>query len=1010
MRKLAWMLSLLLFVSLQMFAQDRTVTGKVTDENGTPIANASVLVKGGTKGTKTNSDGSFKIVVASSARQLVVSSVGFETITVIITGGVQTIQMKASAGELSGVVVTGYSKVKKSEYVGSASRIDKKAIENIPTGSFDQVLQGRAPGLRVSTGSGAPGASASIQIRGPKSISGGSEPLYIVDGVPVEAGVFQGYNANDFESVDVLKDANAAALYGSRGGAGVIVVTTKRGRKGSTSFSYRPQYGITQPGQQQFEMMNSSELLQFQEKLGAMVSTDLPGWRYSRLNPSNAGLPEATLTTFDGILDSLRNTNTDWRKVFMRTGKFQSHDISLSGGSDRTRFFSSVNYYAEDGIAQRSDMKRLAIRFNLDHSTDKLTFQFNNTIGYTTRNTIEQENNLDVSNPFLAAYLALPYDPQFLSNGNVNNGSGKIGGRAYSRILDVKRYNNQLKGTSSAIVNYEFNKNFYAGANLGLDFRETIGTLVLFPNTFTASVSSEPTRSGVYGNTLQRRIGGNTRGYVGYKSVFGKEKEHKLDVQLNSEYIFYNIGTFQYTGYKLEPKTPNTPAGITNANPGDLNIPVVGGGKTQRAYVSQFAVVKYSFKDKYVADITYRIDKASNLPQTQKSKNFWAAGFLWNTLKEDFARDWEAVSTLRVRASLGQSANAENFPGGDFGLNPLYRSGQYAGNISYVPATVGNLRADWEYQQKANLGFEFGFWKDRLTGEVNLYNEVSKNLFIEQRIPIEGGAAFSRANVNAGEMRNRGIEVNLNYFIIQKSDLKWSVGGNFAYNRNVITSLGQEKEYNLGTSLVRVGLPLGSHFAMKWAGVDASTGNPLYYTRDGQLTSQLRDSDFVADFGTSFAPWTGGFNTNVTYKGFDLAVFFNFQAKFARANNQDFFQMNHAFAIQGFNMRRDMLQMWTKPGDVTNIQSPLTAVSVNTSKLIQDASYLRLRNVQIGYTVPAASLAKTKVIKGLRFFVQAQNLYTWTRWTGFDPEDDDNIAQYEYPVPRTYTFGLNLTF
>ncbi len=1029
MRKLAWMLSLLLFVSLQMFAQDRTVTGKVTDENGMPIANATVLVKGGTKGTKTSADGSFKIVVSSSARQLVVSSVGFESLTVIITGGVQAIQLKASAGELTGVVVTGYSKVKKSEYVGASSRIDKKAIEMVPSASFDQILQGRAPGLVVTATSGQPGAGADVVIRGPKSIEGGSTPLYIVDGVPVEAGVFREMNPNDFESVDVLKDASAAALYGSRGASGVIVITTKRGKKGATSFSYKSQYGITQPGAQQFTMMNSAELLQFQEKYGLQQNlpnaedtrVTLPGWYYSRNNPANAGLTPQVLATYDRALDSLRSQNTQWNKVFQRQGKFQNHDLSIGGGNDKTQFYTSASYYDEQGIGLRSDLKRYTLRFNLDHKTDKLTMQLNSNAGYSKANVSEPAvsgNSVSLRNPFAAAYFAPPYDPLLLPDGRVNvpdptSAENKLGGFAYQGLKDIFRYNDQFKFSTTLLLNYDITKNIYAGSNLGFDLFERISTVSSKTGSYTTSFlpSTDPRYlKGTYSDAFLRNFRMNARGFIGYKNTFGSAKQHSLNVSINGEYSSVRLRDFTYRGFLGNNNLQNTPADIIPGTVENNLIPTVGGGKTQRAFVSNFAMLKYGYKEKYIFDFTIRRDGASNLPQQNRFQNFWAAGFVWNTLKESFTRDWSNVSTLRLRASYGSSANAENFPFGDFGYLPLYGSSSYAGIPTLLPSAAGNTAGDWEYTDKANVGIEFGFWRERLTGEVNFYNEVTRNLFITQNLPVENGAAFTSALVNAGKLRNRGIELVLKYDVISNKDFNWSVGGNVAYNENRILSLGNEKEYIFGTAIVRVGLPLGSHYFVKWGGVDAATGAPLYYTRDGKLTNAYSPSNAVADFGSSTPVWTGGFNTSLRYKGFDLNAFFNFQADVFRYNNMDFFQLRPDVAKSGYNMQTQMLTMWTKPGDVTNIPSSLYPYNSN-SKFVQDASYLRFRNLQLGYTVPSSVLAKrANFIKGIRFVVQVQNLYTWTKWTGFDPEVASNVAVYDYPVPRTYTVGLNLNF
>lgn len=1007
MRKMLLLATCTLLLCVHVLAQTRTVSGKVNDPDGVPVANASVLVKGSSLGTTTDLDGTFSLTVPTTAKALVISAINMETMEVSIENrNVVSVTLRFSDRDLQEVVVTGYNTQKKSEYVGAATKIDKKEIELVPIGSFDQILQGRAPGLRVSAGSGQPGAAASVQIRGPKSIGGGSTPLYVIDGVPVEPAVFQSYNPNDFESVDVIKDAAAAGLYGSRGASGVIVVTTKRGKAGKLSLSYRPQFGISQPGTQKFEMMNTAELLQFQEMYGQFVNNNLPGWRYSPNNPANASLTPEQKAEQAAILDSIRKINTDWADVFQRNGSFSSHDLNLSGGSDKTRFYASVGYYKEDGIGLRTDLERYTLRFNMDHKSDRLTFQLSNVVGYSKRNFTESEGAVALANPFAAAYLGAPYHKLYNDDGTVAVGSGRVGPNAFARLENSIRDNHQVKATSSVNMRYDITSNFYVGGNAGFDFRETINSFWLDPKSYAAQTSGFPANTGTYSDGFTRFFQGNARGYIGYHNTFGV---HRIDASVNAEYVFAKNRSFNFTGYNLSDKLKNTPAAV---NPGTVDnglIPAVGGGKSQSNLVSFFGLAKYSYDDRYIFDVTIRHDGTSILPVANRWQSFFAVGGIWNVLAEKFAANWGTLSTLRFRASYGNSANRENFPFGDFGYYSLYGNGSYAGFQTIIPTDPGNPQGEWEYTDKLNVGFEVGLWRDRVSAEVNLYNEITRNLFVVQTNPVENGFPFTRLDVNAGKMRNRGIELNVKADIIWTADLTWSVDGNFAYNQNEILDLGQVSEYPSGTAIIRKGLPLGSHYAVKWAGVDPATGKPLYYTKDGKLTDVFSDANSVADFGTYFAPYTGGFGTTLRYKGIELSAFFNFQYKFSRFNNQDFFQLNHAFAAQGYNVRKEMLQMWTKPGDITNIQSPLYQREFS-SKDIQDASYLRFRNLMLSYTLPTSVTNRLKVVKKLRFYGQAQNLYTWTNWTGFDPEDSNNIAQYEYPLPRIFTVGVDVDF
>jgi TonB-linked SusC/RagA family outer membrane protein len=1013
MRKLLLgLIAVLCFVG-ELLAQ-KTITGKVTDEKGNPVPNASVVVRGTSVGTTTNVDGNFTLSVPASASEIVVSSVGFETLTHAVGNTTQfNLTIKSSASELASVVVTGISAVKRTEYTGAATKVTADKINYVPNASFDQILQGKAPGLLVTTGSGQPGTAARVQIRGATSITGGNGPLYIVDGMPIEAGVFQSMNPNDFESVDILRDAVATAPYGNRGSNGVIVVTTKRGKAGKMTLTYNGMLGITQPGQQRFDMMNSTQLLQFQETLGGLVGGSFPGWAYSRKNPTNTGLPEATLVGYDRILDSLRGINTNWADIFQQQGSFRSHDVNLSGGNGPTRYFLSAGFYDEDGIGLRSDLKRYTMRANIDSRSDKVVFSFNSSAGYTRRNFIESEAGVALANPFAAAYLGLPYQKLFNDNGTVATGSGRVGPNAYDRVFTTTSFNDQVKLLGNMNLTYNITRNFYVGGFAGADYRTTVSERSVFPGTYAANSAGFPVGppsgstvgGGSYNNNLTSYLEYVVRASGGYRNTFADK--HNVDIQVVSEYTKDRTKGFGYTGYGINSKLLNTPAGITPGTTGNALIPAVGGSKSERALYGVTAMGKYTFDERYTFNASFRRDASSQLPSKNRWANFYSVGAVWNVIKESFAQDWNVVNELRVRASYGTAANADGFPFGNFGYLATYGAGSYAGNQTVVPTNAGNPDLKWEKIATTNIGVDFALLKSRITGSVDVYNKKGIDQVVTQTLPAESG--FQSQDVNAATVRNRGVEVLLNGEVVRTKDLIWSLGGNFSYNENKVMSLGQVSEFEQGTEIVRVGLPLGSHYIVKWAGVDAATGAPLYYTKDGKVTNSYSDDNRVADFGTYNAPWIGGFNTNLSFKGVTLYALFTFQKGFSRFNNQDFFQLNHAFAAQGFNMRTEMAEMWQKPGDVTDIQSPLYQRQF-VSKDIQDASYLRFRTLTLSYDFPSSVINKLKVLSGLRFYAQAQNLYTWTKWTGFDPEDSDNIAQYEYPTPRTYTFGLNVTF
>jgi TonB-linked SusC/RagA family outer membrane protein len=1017
MRKLL-ILFLLNFHFFYVLAQSKTVKGKVADDKNIPLPGVTVSAVGANNKTVTAKDGSFSLSVPLTVNQLEFTYVGYEVKRVNVRDINNTlINLVPSIASIGEVVVTGYTTVKKSQYSGAAAKVSKEKVNYVPNASFDQILQGRVPGLLVTAGSGQPGSAARVQIRGQSSISGGSSPLYIVDGVPIEDANFRSLNPNDFESVDVLRDAIATAQYGNRGSAGVIVITTKRGRAGKAVLSYSGQYGITQAGEEKFDMANSAELLQIQEMIGKFNNTNLPGWFYSPNNPRYATLPPEEQAAADRTLDSLHNVNTNWKDIFFRDGNFQSHDLNLSGGTGNTQFYLGGGYYVEDGIGLRSDLKRYSFRANIDHKTDRFSVSLSSAVGVAKSNFIESENSVTLANPFAAVYLALPYQKLYNPDGSINVGGGHTGPNAYDRVVkSTSLGNNQIKVNASLNVNYNITSNIYIGGMLGLDYRQTIFESSVYPNSYAANNDDFPAGpdpmvpgsvgQGSYSTGLTNYFEYIVRAFGGFRKVFNEK--HDMDIQAVSEYTRDYQRGFNYTGYGIDPKLLNTPAGIT---PGDLNnrlIANVGGYKTQRTLYAAMILAKYTYAGKYTLNATFRRDGTSQLPEDSRFQNFYSAGVTWNVLGENFASGWSKnVNSLLVRFSYGESANADGFYFGYFGYLPTYSAGSYAGFPTTFPSNAGNKNVTWERIKTFNLGFDFAFLKNMISGSLDLYNKKTDDNIITQKLSYTSG--FADLPVNAGVVRNQGVELALNGNIIQTKNFLWSVGGNVSYNENKVISLKQVNEFEQGTELVKVGLPLGSHYIVKWGGVDAASGAPLYYTKDGKLTSVYSDDYRVSEFGTYNAPWIGGFNTSISWKGFSLQTFFTFQQGFSRFNNQDFFQLNHAFVLQGYNVRNEMLTMWQKPGDVTNIQSPLYQRQF-VSKDIQDASYLRFRNAIVAYNFPAALLSKTKVLSAARIFVQGQNLFTWTNWVGFDPEDNDNIAQYEYPTPRTYTIGVNVSF
>jgi TonB-linked SusC/RagA family outer membrane protein len=688
--------------------------------------------------------------------------------------------LSAVAKEIEEVVITSYTNIKKSKFAGAATVVAKDKINLIPNASIDQILQGRAPGLLVTSGSGQPGTAARVQIRGQSSISGGSQPLFILDGMPIENSVFQSLNPNDFEDVQVLRDAVSTAQFGNRGSGGVIIITSKRGKSGKPQLTYSGQAGITQAGTQQFEMMNTSELFAFQEKLAPIIGNNsMPGWLYSQNNPTYINGTPAQKTEIDRIRDSMLAINTDWRDVFLRDGSFTSHDVNLTGGTGNSRYFVGAGYYDEDGIGLRSDLTRYSLRANLDIQTEKFVAQLNHSVGYTHRNFIESENSITLANPFAAAYLGVPYQKLYRDDGSVDVGSGKTGPNAYDRIFTTTQNNDQIKANIAYNLTYNITKNIYVGLFGGVDYRVTTTERSIYPNTRAANTSGFPTGpqtpgepgGGSYGDAYTRFTQFIGRASLGYKKLINDV--HDVDVKLVTEYTREKQNTFAYTGYGINEKLLNTAAGITPGTVDNALIPIVGGSNTGRTLTALMGLANYTFNEKYSLNASVRRDASSQLAEDQRWVTFYAAGLTWNVLKEDFTENWKTLNDLRVRLSYGTNANADGFFFGDFGYLPLFDVGSYAGvNPTLFPSNAGNPEVTWEKIKTFNLGIDFGLFKNRIYGSVDVYNKTTDGNIIPQTISATGGFGDGASiPVNAGTVVNKGVELVLNGDIIRTKDL-----------------------------------------------------------------------------------------------------------------------------------------------------------------------------------------------------------------------------------------------
>ncbi|MCU4155054.1 TonB-dependent receptor [Carboxylicivirga sp. A043] len=1004
-------------------AQNQTVTGTITDAaDGSGIPGATIMVKGTTVGTITMIDGTYTLEVPADAQTLVYSFVGMTTQEVAYVGqAVINIVLETESIGVEEVVVSAYGTKGKVGLKGAISVVEAKDLEQMPVATFDQMLQGKTTGLHISTGSGQPGSgSTKVRIRGSGSITSGNEPLYVVDGVPIESGAFASLNANDFETVSVLKDASSTAIYGSRASNGVILITTKRGKEGKTQVNVRHQTGFSVKTQEKFDMMNSTEKLWFEE-----VAKKGPGWELSPLNPNYSRLSPEARTAQEAELARLRGIKTNWSDIVFRTGKTMSNEVNFSGGSEKTRFYVAYQNYYQEGLSDRSDMQRHAGRLNLDHKiSDKVKFGMTTSLGQSEINRIESEGGIALMNPFAAVYLANPWEEPYDANGNPSPGFysytnphlsdednssfynpySKTGANMLDQMSKSTNKADETKFVGSFNLTWDIIDGLSAKTQYGIDYRNTVGERWISPDAWSSlqSGAGDPDRQGSISESYNRRVEKTFTNTLDYKKVIAEK--HLISAVIGSEYIKNDYFSFGFTGYGLEEKLPETPAGITPGTAENNFIPTVGGSKSERALFSLFSMLNYTLNDKYTFSGSLRRDGSSAFGANYQYAVLYSAGVTWDITRENFMSGLSWVNNLKFRISYGTTGNQGV---GNYESYTLWTNSSYVGDPAYMLAQTGDPNVKWEIGHKFNAGFDYNLFANRLSGSLDVYNDITSDLFIVQKFSAWDGVVGNAKRTNAGKVRNRGIEFLVNYDVIRNRNLTWTVGTNLSYNDNEILDLGQVTEFEQGTSIVREGLPLGSHYMVEWAGVNPANGNALYYTKNGEITEKYSADDNVAEFGTSNPPFTGGINTSLSYKGIELSAQFTFAQGFSRFNNQTFFQENPNFAQ--FNMSTAMLDVWQQPGDVTEIQG-VHSQREFSSKDIEDASYMRFRNLMIAYNLPKNLLERSGFISKVRVYAQGQNLFTWTNWSGFDPEDSNNIASYEYPTPRVFSFGVDVSF
>lgn len=985
------MLTVLWFglAGLQGMAQTTTVTGKVTSaEDGAALPGVTVLEKGTTNGTSTDAQGNYRISTGSNAT-LVFSFIGMSSQEVAVgSRSTLDVRMAADVSTLSEVIVTGYTTQNQREVSGSVAAVRGEQISRIPLATFDQALQGQVPGVLIQAQSGQPGAAASVLIRGKGSILGSNSPLYILDGVEITASDFATLNQNDFESISVLKDAVSTSQYGSRGASGVIVITSKKGKAGKARLSYDFQTGFSNAPENRLKLMNTEQKLQYELANG---------------NPY-----EWT----DEDLARLRQIDTDWEDVFFRTGRTNSHALSLSGATDKTNYFLSGSLFDQSGTVRNTGLKRYTGRVNVESSAGIFNFGVNSTFGYSDFSNTSEDNS-GIATPLNAIRWTNPYEKPYTDDGKYTEiVSGQP--NALQELLENSNLRQQFKGVGNVFVgmNVPFIRGLSLRTNWGGDFTSNERAIYVDPTT--VSGQSALGNRGSFSRTYGKRFRYTGTTSINYTRQFGTD--HNLTVGLYNEIVRNSANSFFFTGYGLGGPFENE-AGITPGNATNGFIPAVGGTETDgfnaedrlfrggaNALLSYFTLINYGFKNRYFLTVGARTDGSSRFGENNRYANFGSVGLSWIVSDEAFMAGLRnsIFNELKFKISYGSSGNQAGI--GSYQARELYNRGVYNGVSGLVQVQLPNPGLRWERRATFNTGVEMSTLNGRLNATVEYYNSLTTDLFQDRPLSLTTG--YTGVVANVGALRNRGVELFLNSDVLKLGGFTWNLNANLTYNRNEVRKLvGGQNEIISGLTILRVGQPINSIFVVPYAGVNPENGNPQFVNREGVVTEDYNPEDRVIA-GTYEAPYFGGFGSSLKFKGLELSGLFSFVAGNKIYNNDRTNVENPAYFFD--NLSADLVREWRQPGDITNIPSPNATFRESTTHFVEKGDFLRLRNVMLSYALPAGLIGRAK-LSTVRVYVQGQNLATWTQFQGFDPEiSTGSLTGAQYPALRTITFGVSL--
>ena len=1031
MRKIAINLVVGLLCINAVFAQTKVVTGKVTDaSNSQALSGVTVLAKNFNASAMSGTDGTFSLTVPQKTTTLIFSYVGYKSTESKITGNEIIVALELGTDQLTEVIVTGYGTKIKRDVTGSISKVGAKELNNTPVTSFESAIQGRAAGVLVSQQNGKVGQGINVRIRGSASVTAGNEPLYVIDGITLQnsnlssngaaTNSLADINTNDIESIEILKDASAAAIYGSRASNGVVLITTKRGKSGKSKIEFGYFTGNQKPTNKR-EFMNAKEFVDYFRlaALGAAKQRFADG-RHPTLQAAidnRLALVESRFLRFSAGNDDYKTgkVNVDWQEEAFQTAPIAQYDLNFSGGNDKTTFYMGGQFLDQFGIIVKNKLKRYSGRLNLDHKVrDWLSLGMNMSFARSINNRVSNDNAFSTPLQIVALSPITPLiDPRTgLTSGALDNVTGEPNTNYplyYNPLLNAEN------GSYATIVNRTLG-NLFATVNVTKDliFKSEFGMDQLNQNEeqylgkLTVRNSGSPNGYGF--NSTDQILNINTNNFLQYNKDFSDK--HTLDLLVGTSFQKWNILSNSATG-------ENFPSDAFKKIASAATKSGASSTASEWALVSYFARANYKFQNKYLLSLSGRYDGSSRFGENNRYGFFPAASVGWIITEEKFMQNVQWLNLLKLKGSYGLTGNSEI---NNFAARGLYSGDAGFGNLAGTrPTQLGNPDLKWESTASFNIGVEASVLKNRLTVELDYYDRDTKDLLLDVIVP--GTSGFTTQLRNTGKLQNSGVEFTINTENVITKNFRWSTSINFGANRNKIIDL---KGQQIGTlNRAMEGEPLGVFSAREFAGADPTNGDALYYKntlgpdgkRDRSTTNDYNEAEDVV-IGNPNPDFIYGLKNTFTYKGLELDVLLQ-----GVQGNEIFNgggQYMSSSGSNGFdNQTKDQLAAWKNPGDITQVPEARLGYANgtdNSSRYISDGSYLRVKAATLAYNLSPKLLSRIRLEKA-RLYVRAQNLFTFTKYDGWDPEVNadfqaTNINQgvdfYSAPQAKTIVFGINI--